>query len=101
MAVVTSFYNSQIVLQAVVITGALFVALTLFACQTKYDFTSWYTYLYSVLWMVVIFGMVSMFFPHNGMVELIYSGVCALLFSGYIVSFPGSLDGWRRLLTIW
>lgn len=85
VAVITSFYDSQIVLQATVITGALFVALTLFACQTKYDFTSWYSYLYATLWMVVIFGFVAMFFPHNGMVELVYAGVCALLFSAYIL----------------
>jgi FtsH-binding integral membrane protein len=91
VAVVTSFYDSRIVLQAVVITGALFIALTLFACQTKYDFTSWYTYLYGILWLVLIFGMVSLFFPHNGMLELVYSGVCALLFSAYIVSFGVSL----------
>ena len=93
VAVITSFYDSQIVLQAVVITGALFFALTLWACQTKYDFTSWYSGLYAVLWMVVIFGFVSMFFPHGGMVELIYSGVCALLFSAYIVSSCFCLEG--------
>jgi FtsH-binding integral membrane protein len=86
VAVVTSFYDSRIVLQAVIITGALFVALTLFACQTKYDFSSWYTYLYGVLWLLIISGFVMIFFPNNGVAELVYSSVAALLFSAYIVS---------------
>lgn len=85
VAVVTSFYDSRIVLEAVIITGALFAGLTLFAFQTKYDFSSWYSYLYGTLWFLVLFGFVAMFFPHNGWVELAYSGVSALLFSAYIL----------------
>jgi FtsH-binding integral membrane protein len=87
VAVVTSFYESRVVLQAVVITGALFVALTLFACQTKYDITSWYSYLYGGLWLLIIFGFVAMFFPGTWM-DLAYSGIAALLFSAYIVGSP-------------
>jgi len=85
IAVITSFYDSKIVLEAVIITGALFLALTIFAMQTKYDFSSWYSYLYGALWLLIIFGFVAMFFPHNGWVELAYSGVAALLFSAYIL----------------
>jgi FtsH-binding integral membrane protein len=85
IAVITSFYDSKIVLQAVIITGGLFLALTVFAMQTKYDFSSWYSYLYGALWLLIIFGFVAMFFPHNGWVELAYSGVAALLFSAYIL----------------
>jgi FtsH-binding integral membrane protein len=86
VAVATSFYDSRIVLEAVVITGGLFVGLTLFACQTKYDFSSWYSYLYGALWLLIIFGFVAAFFPTNSAVELVYSGIAALLFSAYIVS---------------
>jgi hypothetical protein len=85
VAVITSFYDSRIVLQAVFITGALFIGLTLFACQTKYDFSSWYSYLYGTLWFLVIFGFVAAFFPTNSYVELGYAGVSALLFSAYIL----------------
>lgn len=85
VAVITSFYNSKIVLEAVVITGGLFLALTFFAIQTKYDFSSWASYLYGTLWFVILFGFVSIFFPHNGWVELAYSGGVALLFSAYIL----------------
>jgi len=85
IAVVTSFYESRIVLQAVVLTAGIFIALTLFACQTKYDFTSWMPYLFGGLWALIIFGFMAMFFPHNSMVELGYSGIAALIFSAYIL----------------
>jgi FtsH-binding integral membrane protein len=84
VAVATSFYDSRIVLQAVIITGALFVALTLFACQTKYDITGWQSWLYGGLWLLIIFGFIGVFFPSNTG-ELIYSGAAALLFSAYIM----------------
>jgi protein lifeguard len=46
ISVITSFYESRIVLQALVITAGIFVFLSLFACQTKYDFTAWQPYLF-------------------------------------------------------
>ncbi|KIW17266.1 hypothetical protein PV08_04457 [Exophiala spinifera] len=85
ISVITSFYESRIVLQALVITMAIFVALTLFACQTKYDFTSWIPYLFGALWILVIFGFMAAFFPRNSTTELIYGGVAALIFSSYIL----------------
>jgi FtsH-binding integral membrane protein len=85
ISVVTSFYESRIVLEALVFTLGIFVALTLFACQTKYDFTSWMPYLFGALWVVILFGFMSAFFPHSSTVELGYGVVCALIFSGYIL----------------
>ncbi|PYH48871.1 Bax inhibitor-1 family protein [Aspergillus saccharolyticus JOP 1030-1] len=85
ISVVTSLYESRIVLQALVITLGLFVALTLFACQTKYDFTHWMPYLFGALWFLILFGFMAMFFPGSKTVELIYGGVAALVFAGYIL----------------
>jgi len=85
ISVVTSFYESKIVLQAVVLTAGIFVALTLFACQTKYDFTSWMPYLFGGLWALILFGFMAAFFPYSSTVELAYSGIAALIFSGYIL----------------
>jgi len=85
ISVVVSFYNSHVVLQALFLTLGMFVALTLFACQTKYDFTSWIPYFFGALWALVLFGFVAAFFPQNSKVELVYSGVAALIFSGYIL----------------
>lgn len=85
ISVICSFYDSRIVLQALFITLGIFVFLTLFACQTKYDFTAWQPYLFGALWILIIFGFMSMFFPGGKTVELIYGLAGALIFSGYIL----------------
>lgn len=85
ISVVTSFYDARIVVQALVITLGIFIALTLFACQTKYDFTSWIPYLFGALWLLIIFGFMAAFFPMNSTMELVYGGIAALIFSGYIL----------------
>ncbi|BFZ53487.1 hypothetical protein PYCC9005_000511 [Savitreella phatthalungensis] len=80
-----SFYESQIVLEALLITSAVFVALTLFTLQTKYDFTSLGGYLYMGLWALIVTGFVGALFPHGKTFELVYSGLGTLLFSGYVL----------------
>lgn len=85
ISVITSFYESKIVVEALIFTLGIFIALTLFACQSKYDFTSWVPYLAGALWIVIIFGFMAAFFPHTSGVELGYGIVCALIFSGYIL----------------
>lgn len=85
ISVIVSFYDTRVVLLALVLTAGIFVALTLFACQTKYDFTSWMPYLFGGLWILILFGFVGAFFPYNSKAELIYGGAAALIFSGYIL----------------
>ncbi|CAK7215270.1 hypothetical protein SBRCBS47491_002425 [Sporothrix bragantina] len=85
VSVIVSFYDASIVLNAVILTAGIFVFLTLFACQTKYDFTSWMPYLFGALWALILFGFMAMFFPYNSTTELIYGGITALIFSGYIL----------------
>jgi len=85
VSVITSFYDTKIVLEALIFTLGIFVALTLFACQSKYDFTSWQPYLFGGLWVLIIFGFMSSFFPYSSKVELGYGVISALIFSGYIL----------------
>ncbi|PBP16427.1 transmembrane BAX inhibitor motif-containing protein [Diplocarpon rosae] len=85
VSVIVSFYQSRIVLQAVLLTAGIFVALTIFACQSKYDFTSWAPYLFGGLWALILFGFMAAFFPRSSTTELVYSGFGALIFSGYIL----------------
>ncbi|PHH76699.1 hypothetical protein CDD82_3883 [Ophiocordyceps australis] len=85
VSVIVSFYRTSIVLNAVILTAAIFVFLSLFACQTRYDFTSWMPYLFGALWGLLIFGLMAAFLPYNSTMELIYSGVAALIFSAYIL----------------
>ncbi|KLJ06224.1 hypothetical protein EMPG_10354 [Blastomyces silverae] len=85
ISVVTSFYDARIVIQALVLTLGIFVALTLFACQTKYDFTNWMPYLFGGLWFLIMFGFMAAFMGPSSKVELVYGGLAALIFSGYIL----------------
>ncbi|KAI1493327.1 transmembrane BAX inhibitor motif-containing protein [Biscogniauxia mediterranea] len=85
ISVIVSFYRTQIVLNAVILTGGIFVFLTAFACQTKYDFTSWMPYLFGALWGLLLFGFMAAFLPYSSTGELIYGGLAALIFSGYIL----------------
>jgi protein lifeguard len=85
VALVVSFYEARIVIQALLLTLGIFFALTLFACQTKYDFTGLGPYLFGFLSGVIVFGFISMFFPFNSTMELVYSGGVAILFSFYIL----------------
>ena len=85
ISVIVSFYNSKVVLQALILTLGIFIGLTVFACQTKYDFVSWAPYLFGGLWGLIIFGFMAAFFQYNSTAELIYGGLGALIFSGYIL----------------
>lgn len=85
ISVIVSFYQTTIVLNAVILTSAIFIFLTVFACQTKYDFTSWMPYLFGALWGLLVFGFMAMFFPYSSTADLVYGGLAALIFSAYIL----------------
>ena len=85
ISVIVSFYDSKIVLEALILTLGIFIGLTVFACQTKYDFVSWAPYLFGSLWALILFGFVAAFFSYNSTAELLYGGFGALIFSGYIL----------------
>lgn len=85
ISVIVTMYQSKTVLLALVLTAGIFVALTLFACQTKYDFTAWQPYLFGALWIVILFGFVAAFLPGGKTIEMVYGSACALIFSGYIL----------------
>lgn len=85
ISVVVSFYNSSVVLNATLLTAGIFVFLTAFACQTRYDFTSWMPYLFGALWGIILFGFVAMFLPYSSTGELLWGLLCAIVFSGYVL----------------
>ncbi|KAL5286868.1 hypothetical protein ACFFRR_008081 [Megaselia abdita] len=69
---------------AVGITAAVCLALTIFALQTKFDFTAMGGILLAAAVIFMIFGLVAMFFPGKTM-QLVYSSIGAFLFSVYLV----------------
>jgi len=70
---------------AAVATGVIVLGLTLFAFQTKHDFTS----LTGIMWILLLglmaFGLIRLLFPHNKWTEVAYSSMGAMVFGVYIV----------------
>ncbi|KAK9239926.1 inhibitor of apoptosis-promoting Bax1-domain-containing protein [Lipomyces kononenkoae] len=85
VATITTFYNTRIVVEALLITLLVFVGLTVFAMQTKYDFIGWMPYLGAALWVLIGFGLIAMFFPYSSTGELLFGGLGALIFCGYVL----------------
>lgn len=69
---------------AVGITAVICFALTLFAFQTKFDFTGLNSILFIALVIFVLFGIIAMIW-HGKIMTLVYASIGALLFSIYLI----------------
>ena len=75
----------HIVTQAFVMTAVTFGVLTLYAMNTKADFSSWAKPLFFVLIGVIIAGVLNAFLFKSTIGSLIISSISAFLFSAYIL----------------
>jgi len=82
---VSATYNLNEVVMAAAITVCVTVGLTLFALQTKWDFTMLNGVLFSCLLVLVVMSFIFLIFPANGTVSTIFSALGALLFSVYLI----------------
>jgi len=82
---IVSMYRSEVVVQAALLTFGIFVALTLFTMQSKYDFSSMGPILFFALWGVILVSFIQIFLPFNRTFDLVIAVVTAIVFSGYIV----------------
>ncbi|XP_026733743.1 protein lifeguard 1 isoform X3 [Trichoplusia ni] len=85
LGVTSSVYAVDAVMMAVGITAAVCLALTLFAFQTKWDFTVMGGFLLCATVVLLVFGLVAIFIPSNKIVTLVYASIGALVFSLYLV----------------
>ncbi|XP_046538296.1 protein lifeguard 4 [Equus quagga] len=90
VAFVVTFYDVYIVLQAFVLTTAVFLGLTVYTLQSKRDFSKFGAGLFTALWILCLSGILKFFF-HSETVELVIAAVGALLFCGFIVYDTHSL----------
>ncbi|XP_058124573.1 protein lifeguard 1-like [Anopheles ziemanni] len=84
VAVVSAQYDADVVMIALGITAVICLGLTLFAFQTKYDFTMMGGFLFCVVLVFFMFGLIAIFFEGT-VITLIYSALGALIFSMYLV----------------
>ncbi|GBE80716.1 Bax inhibitor 1 [Sparassis crispa] len=85
LGVTVAFFDNVIVLQALLITLGVFLGLTLFTFQSKYDFSGMGSWLFAGLIAMVMTGFVSIFLPFGRTTDLIFAAGGCLLFSGYVV----------------
>lgn len=90
---ITLRYTQESVLVTLAITALIVVSLSIFACQTKMDFTGYGPYLFCGMMVLFAFSFVFMVAGFAGLgnsaafqtMHLVYSACAALLFSAFIV----------------
>jgi protein lifeguard len=84
VGIVGALYSSQSLLLAGISTLTIFSGLTLYAWQTKYDYTTLGNYLIVVLFGFILTGFMMAYFKNN-YINTLYSIGGVLLFSFYII----------------
>lgn len=84
VAVFVTFFDQFVVLQALVLTVTVVLGLTTFTFQTKRDFSSLGTFLFAALCVLIVGGILQIFFGSTTL-ELFLSVGGALTFSLFII----------------
>lgn len=85
VGVICTFYDSEVVLKASLITVGLFLVLTLYTCVSKTDFHFLGAGLFAALWVLIIAGFMQLFFPYNHIVHMVYCWLGAGIFCLFII----------------
>ncbi|XP_043481560.1 protein lifeguard 1 isoform X2 [Leptopilina heterotoma] len=99
LGAISSRYEPEAVILAVGITAAVCFALTIFAFQTRFDFTALNGILFAALIVFVLFGIIAMFFKGRT-ITLVYASIGALLFSVYLVYDTQMMMGGKHKYSI-
>jgi len=96
--VISVYHDTEWVWMAMAITGAITLALTLFAFQTKWDFTGWGPFLCAFLCVVTIFGFMTIIFwqTNRPILNAVYCALFGLAFSLYLVYDTQRLMGGKK-----
>ncbi|CAI8040449.1 Protein lifeguard 4 [Geodia barretti] len=84
VGVVVTHYDLDLVVKAFVITTGVFLALTAYTMQSKYDFSTWGASLFALLWVLLLASLLQIFFWSEAL-EFVISVGGALLFCGFIL----------------
>ncbi|KAH8877551.1 Protein lifeguard 2, partial [Schistosoma japonicum] len=101
MATITSFYDTQSVLIAVIITACLCIAISIFAMQTRIDFTKCTSLIFvlSIVFMLtgIAYMIVLAVTGQNRILQVVYGGLGALVFGVYLVFDIQQIVGGRKI----
>ncbi|XP_060566450.1 protein lifeguard 4-like [Ruditapes philippinarum] len=84
VGVVVAKYDKMVVIEALALTLAVTVALTVYTLQSKRDFSSWGAGLFACLWVLILAMLIQILIPVDIVDRLISAGG-AILFSMFIV----------------
>ncbi|XP_049638730.1 protein lifeguard 4 [Suncus etruscus] len=90
LASIVTFYDVHVVMQAFMLTTAVFLVLTTYTLQSKRDFSRLGAGLFAALWILILSGILGIFLQ-NETVELVLSALGALVFCGFIIYDTHSL----------
>lgn len=99
LGVVAAAYTKDVILMSVGICAVVTFALTLFAFQTKIDFTIMGGCLFAGLNVILLFGILTIFF-YDRILNIVYSSLAAMLFSLYLVYDVQLIIGEKHKYTI-
>ena len=99
LGAVTSIYDANEVLMAFGVCAAITMALTVFAFQTKIDFTALGGVLIAVLMVFILFCLIAIFLRQSRTLNLVYKNIGAIIFSLYII-YDTSIQRNMSLLVI-
>ncbi|KAJ6725976.1 BAX INHIBITOR-RELATED [Salix purpurea] len=86
--------KGRIVLEAAILTSVVVVGLTLYtfwASKRGQDFSFLGPFLFSAVLVLIVFGLIQFLFPLGKWSLMIYGGLGAIVFSGFIVYDTGNL----------
>ncbi len=93
---IASFYDTSVVTMAFGVTMVVSIGLTLYARQTKYDFTTKGGLLISLLLCLILFGILNAI-VRNAVMQTVYGAFGALLFSCFLVYDVQMVCGGKRI----
>ncbi|KAJ8641434.1 hypothetical protein MRB53_018128 [Persea americana] len=83
-----AFTSGKVILEAVILTAVVVVSLTLYtfwAAKRGHDFNFLGPFLFGALMVLLVFSFIQIIFPLGKISTMIYGGLAALIFCGYIV----------------
>lgn len=99
LSMISAYHGINDVLVAIGVTLFITIGVTLFACQTKYDFTNCWMILLCLCLAFVGFGIscgVMYAFNHNGVLQAVYGGLGAILMALFLAIDTQLIIGKRR-----
>ncbi|XP_068188896.1 glutamate receptor, ionotropic, N-methyl D-aspartate-associated protein 1a (glutamate binding) [Antennarius striatus] len=96
VGMIASFYDTDTVIMAVGITAVVCFTVVLFSLQSKYDFTSCQGVLFVCLIVLLLFGILTIFF-RNRILHIVYASLGALLFTCFLAVDTQLLLGNKKL----